>query len=187
MIWKTGTKARSWVLDLDCEHNRYGQLLVEPILQLKGYPEVFALGDIADIPSNSEIPRTAQAAYQQAPIAAKNLRSRDIRDLYSNEGFLPTPVLFELLKPGYWSIHALSSQTIVQALLFSFAFLKNKNAVQLLHFYFCIFTDNFNGIFDFKSIQIDQSISSLVNCGFLCILCLLEYCLLASPVNIRYF
>ncbi|MBP0028547.1 NAD(P)/FAD-dependent oxidoreductase [Roseofilum reptotaenium CS-1145] len=76
VIWTTGTKARSWVLDLDCEHNRYGQLLVEPTLQLKGYPEVFALGDIADIPSNSEIPRTAQAAYQQAPVAAKNLRSR---------------------------------------------------------------------------------------------------------------
>jgi len=75
VIWTTGTRARSWVLDLDCEHNRYGQLLVEPTLQLKGYPEVFALGDIADIPSNSEIPRTAQAAYQQAPVAAKNLRS----------------------------------------------------------------------------------------------------------------
>ncbi|HBQ99665.1 MULTISPECIES: DCC1-like thiol-disulfide oxidoreductase family protein [unclassified Roseofilum] len=56
-------------------------------------------------------------------IADLLIRSRDIRDLYSNEGVLPTPVLFELLKPGYWSIHALSGQTIVQALLFSFALL----------------------------------------------------------------
>lgn len=75
VIWATGTEAISWILNLNCEHNADGQLLVEPTLQLRGYPEVFALGDVAEIVGSSQIPKTAQSAYQQGPVVAKNLRA----------------------------------------------------------------------------------------------------------------
>ncbi|ACK72886.1 FAD-dependent pyridine nucleotide-disulphide oxidoreductase [Gloeothece citriformis PCC 7424] len=75
VIWATGTQSREWVTDLDCQHNHQGKLLTYPTLQLIDYPEVFALGDITEIHSSSQksVPATAQAAFQQASCAAKNI------------------------------------------------------------------------------------------------------------------
>jgi NADH dehydrogenase len=62
------------VRHLDCQQTETGKLLVRPTLQLLDYPEVFALGDIAEIyPYKKTIPATAQAAYQQASCLAKNI------------------------------------------------------------------------------------------------------------------
>ena len=75
VLWTVGTRAIDWVQKLPCPHNNWGQLLTLPTLQLVDYPEVLALGDLAEIQYNpqKQIPATAQVAYQQAACAAKNL------------------------------------------------------------------------------------------------------------------
>ncbi len=74
VIWVAGTQSRSLIRDLTCQQNNVGKLLTNPSLQLIDYPEVFALGDINQISNkNKRIPATAQAAYQQASCAAKNI------------------------------------------------------------------------------------------------------------------
>jgi NADH dehydrogenase len=74
VLWTAGTQARGWIDRLDCPKSDRGKLLIHPTLQLVDYPEVFALGDLADIGNgNKPVPATAQAAYQQASRAAKNI------------------------------------------------------------------------------------------------------------------
>ncbi len=75
VLWTAGTQPIEWVRTLACQHNSQGRLLTRPTLQLADYPEVFALGDLAEIqnPQGRSVPATAQAAYQQADCAAHNL------------------------------------------------------------------------------------------------------------------
>lgn len=74
VIWVAGTASRNWVKSLPIQQNEQGKILTLPSLQLIDYPEVFALGDIADINKSQQwIPATAQAAYQQASCTAKNI------------------------------------------------------------------------------------------------------------------
>lgn len=77
VLWTAGTQVIDWVKDLTCSHNAQGQVISRPTLQLAEYPEVFALGDLAEIQdgSGNRVPATAQAAYQQASRAAKNLKA----------------------------------------------------------------------------------------------------------------
>lgn len=76
-LWTAGTKSIDWISHLDCQQNDRGQLLTLPTLQLVDYPEVLALGDMAEIqyPKGQRIPATAQVAYQQADCAAHNLKA----------------------------------------------------------------------------------------------------------------
>lgn len=76
-LWTAGTKSIDWLSDVDCQQNDRGQLLTLPTLQLVDYPEVLALGDMAEIqyPNGQRIPATAQVAYQQADCAAHNLKA----------------------------------------------------------------------------------------------------------------
>ena len=74
VLWTAGTETQKWVRHLDCQHNDWGQVLTRPTLQLVDFPEVFAVGDLADA-QNNQIPATAQAAYQQASRVAKNLKA----------------------------------------------------------------------------------------------------------------
>ena len=76
VLWTAGTETIDWVANLNCQQNKQGQLLVRPTLQLIDYPEVFAPGDIAEIRQSKTqiVPATAQAAYQQASLLAKNLK-----------------------------------------------------------------------------------------------------------------
>ncbi|HBB32489.1 MAG TPA: NAD(P)/FAD-dependent oxidoreductase [Cyanobacteria bacterium UBA8803] len=75
VLWTVGTRSIDWVRNLPCRHNSQGQLITLPTLQLIDYPEVFALGDLAEIqdPRGRQIPATAQVAYQQADCAALNI------------------------------------------------------------------------------------------------------------------
>lgn len=75
VLWTVGTQPRPWVLDLPAGRNERGQLLTLPTLQLVDYPEVFALGDMADTRDarGKRVPTTAQAAFQAADYAAWNL------------------------------------------------------------------------------------------------------------------
>lgn len=55
-------------------------------------------------------------------IADLIIRSGDLRAHYTDVGVLPREVLSEqILKPWYWSVHLLSGQPLVQAMLFLFA------------------------------------------------------------------
>ncbi|MBD1935807.1 NAD(P)/FAD-dependent oxidoreductase [Microcoleus sp. FACHB-68] len=76
VLWTIGTRVGDWVPNITNVQNKQGELLVLPTLQLIEHPEVFALGDIA-ASNDSEhwAPATAQAAFQQAKIAARNIRS----------------------------------------------------------------------------------------------------------------
>jgi demethylphylloquinone reductase len=77
VLWAAGMQMSDWVKNLDCSHNEWGQLLSSPTLQLVDYPEVFALGDVAEMidAAGQRVPATAQAAYQQASCAARNVRA----------------------------------------------------------------------------------------------------------------
>jgi demethylphylloquinone reductase len=77
VLWTAGTESIPWVRDLDCQQTSRGKLLTRPTLQLIDYPEVFALGDLADLRTSKtkSVPMTAQAAYQQASCVAKNIRA----------------------------------------------------------------------------------------------------------------
>ena len=74
VIWVAGTQSKPLINSLNCQQSNSGKLLVNPSLQLIDYPEVFALGDLAEISNkNKSLPGTAQVAYQQASCAAKNI------------------------------------------------------------------------------------------------------------------
>jgi NADH dehydrogenase FAD-containing subunit len=56
------------------DKTKRGLILVEPSLKLKNQPNIFALGDIAFFPDTAPIlAGTAQLAYQQAGLAARNV------------------------------------------------------------------------------------------------------------------
>jgi demethylphylloquinone reductase len=93
-IWTAGTQSMQWIKNLKCSHNHRGQPYTLPTLQLANYPEVFALGDVAAIYDRRgrQLPATAQAAFQQANCAARNIwarqsgrRLRHFRYLYLGE------------------------------------------------------------------------------------------------------
>ncbi|MCT7951687.1 FAD-dependent oxidoreductase [Ancylothrix sp. C2] len=76
VVWTTGTKTADWVKNLSQYQMQQKELMVLPTLQLMEFPEVFALGDIATANvSKDAAPATAQAAFQQAKVAAKNIRA----------------------------------------------------------------------------------------------------------------
>ncbi|MBD2102746.1 NAD(P)/FAD-dependent oxidoreductase [Leptolyngbya sp. FACHB-261] len=76
VLWTVGNRLPAWVDQLDCQHSPRGQLLTTPTLQLWDYPEVLALGDLAEIRDEGKpVPSTAQAAVQQAKCAARNLQA----------------------------------------------------------------------------------------------------------------
>lgn len=84
IIWTTGTEINPLIKSLPiAEENRdRGRLKVTPTLQLPEFPEVFAGGDCAVM--ENPLPATAQVAYQQAAIIARNLKA-------ISEGKSPSP------------------------------------------------------------------------------------------------
>ena len=61
---------------LDVEKNKRGLLIVKPTLQLSQHVNVFALGDIAFYPdATPTLAGTAQLAFQQASLAARNIKA----------------------------------------------------------------------------------------------------------------
>ncbi|MEO0949022.1 MAG: NAD(P)/FAD-dependent oxidoreductase [Cyanobacteria bacterium J06641_5] len=74
-IWTAGTQIPAWVQQLSLPQSDRGQIEIEPTLQVKGYAEVFALGDIATCcdADGQQMPPTAQVAFQQSDFCAWNL------------------------------------------------------------------------------------------------------------------
>lgn len=78
VAWAAGIRPSPLLDALSVErHDRHG-IGVEQTLQLPSHPSVLVLGDAISYPGRTAtdpIPDTAQAAYQQAEVAARNLRS----------------------------------------------------------------------------------------------------------------
>ena len=76
VVWVAGVRPNPLVQDLEVEKDRRGLILVEPTLQVRGHPNVFALGDIAfyaDV--EPTLAGTAQLALQEAHLCARNVRA----------------------------------------------------------------------------------------------------------------
>lgn len=76
VVWTGGVRMNPLIEQLDVEKNRRGLLLVKPTLQLSQHVNIFALGDIAFYPdATPSLAGTAQLAFQQASLAARNIKA----------------------------------------------------------------------------------------------------------------
>ena len=78
-VWCAGIKAPGFLHEIDgLETNRLNQLVVAKTLQTSRDVDIYALGDCAACPmdSNASVPPRAQAAHQQASYLAKALTRR---------------------------------------------------------------------------------------------------------------
>jgi NADH:ubiquinone reductase (non-electrogenic) len=76
VIWTAGVRISPLIEKLNLEKNKRGQVIVEPTLLARGQERVFALGDVAYFEDASpSLAGTAQLAFQQAGLAAKNVRA----------------------------------------------------------------------------------------------------------------
>lgn len=75
VLWTVGSKVAPAVESLSLPKNKRGQISTNDKLQVMEYPDIFALGDLADCKDadGQNIPPTAQAAFQQADYAGWNI------------------------------------------------------------------------------------------------------------------
>ncbi len=75
VLWTVGTKVSPAVAALDVQRNQRGQIKTLRTLQTIDKPEVYALGDLAEIldQNGQAVAATAQSAMQQADFAAWNI------------------------------------------------------------------------------------------------------------------
>ena len=76
VVWTAGVRVNPLVERLEVEKTKNGLIAVGPTLQVRGRPEVFALGDIAYLPNVlPSLAGTAQLAFQQAKVVAGNVQA----------------------------------------------------------------------------------------------------------------
>lgn len=75
VIWAAGVKAHKVASTIGTECDRAGRVVVEPTLQVPGYPEIFAIGDNAHFKTESgrPLPTVAPVAMQEAWCAVDNI------------------------------------------------------------------------------------------------------------------
>jgi NADH dehydrogenase len=75
VLWTVGTKVADVVQTLPLKHNQRGQVMVTSTLQVVDYPEIFALGDLAECEDaeGQRVPTTAQVALQEADYVGWNV------------------------------------------------------------------------------------------------------------------
>jgi demethylphylloquinone reductase len=80
VLWTVGNQVNPVVANLVFERNMRGQIKTLPTLQTVDRPEVYALGDLAEVidSDGNKIPATAQSALQQADFAAWNIWSQTL-------------------------------------------------------------------------------------------------------------
>jgi NADH dehydrogenase len=82
LVWAAGVRAQSMAAALGATQGRGGRVTVEPDLSLAGYPNVYVVGDVADIADRHDgrLPQLAQVAIQSGKHAADQvLRTIDGR------------------------------------------------------------------------------------------------------------
>ena len=90
VVWVAGVRPSPLLETLKVERDRRGLIPVEPTLQLRERPEVFALGDTAFYPDVvPTLAGTAQLAFQQSHLCAQNIRAfiegRDLKSKHFAE------------------------------------------------------------------------------------------------------
>jgi NADH dehydrogenase len=76
VVWVGGVRVSPIIERLNLPKTERGLLRTEPTLQIKDHPEVFALGDDAQFDqADPHLHGTAQLAFQQAALAAANVRA----------------------------------------------------------------------------------------------------------------
>jgi demethylphylloquinone reductase len=76
VVWLGGVRMNPLVEQLNAEKTQRGLLVIKPTLQLSQHDNVFALGDIALYPDAAPVLQgTAQLAFQQASLAARNVKA----------------------------------------------------------------------------------------------------------------
>jgi len=76
VVWVAGVRVNPLIDKLTIDRDRRGLILVEQTLQVRGYPNVFALGDIAFYPDVvPTLAGTAQLALQESRLCARNVRA----------------------------------------------------------------------------------------------------------------
>jgi NADH dehydrogenase len=82
VIWAAGVQAAPLSQQIatatGASLDRAGRLIVEPDLSLRGHPEIFAIGDIANYPhqTGQPLPGVAQVAMQQGRFVARLIQAR---------------------------------------------------------------------------------------------------------------
>jgi NADH dehydrogenase len=76
VVWTGGVRMRPLIEQLNVEKTSRGLIKVRPTLQLAQHDNVFALGDLACCPpADPTLPGTAQLAFQEADLAANNIKA----------------------------------------------------------------------------------------------------------------
>ena len=76
VVWVAGVRPNPLIDSLAVERDRRGLIVVEPTLQVRSHPNIFALGDVAfygDVVPT--LAGTAQLALQEAHLCARNVRA----------------------------------------------------------------------------------------------------------------
>ena len=74
VIWAAGNAASPVAKSLGVPLTRAGQVTVDPDLSIAGHPEVFVIGDLAQMTENGhQLPGVAQVAMQGGTAAARNI------------------------------------------------------------------------------------------------------------------
>jgi len=76
VVWVAGVRPNPLTASLAVERDRRGLIIVEPTLQVRSHPNIFALGDVAfygDVAPT--LAGTAQLALQEAHLCARNVRA----------------------------------------------------------------------------------------------------------------
>jgi NADH dehydrogenase len=76
VVWVAGVRPNPLTDSLAVERDRRGLIVVEPTLQIRSHPNIFALGDVAfygDV--TPTLAGTAQLALQEAHLCARNVRA----------------------------------------------------------------------------------------------------------------
>jgi len=75
VIWTAGVRAAALAEALGQPLGRQSRVKVEPTLQLPGHPEVFVVGDMAEVMhAGQPLPMVIQPAMQEARCAARNIQ-----------------------------------------------------------------------------------------------------------------
>jgi NADH dehydrogenase len=98
IIWTAGVTPYEMIKNLDCEHDKKGNIKTNDMLELSNFSKIYAIGDCASIinPRNGKpYPPTAQHAIRQGQLAAENIINsiegkRQKRINYKTRGMMAT-------------------------------------------------------------------------------------------------
>ena len=81
IIWTAGVQANPVLRDLPAEFDRQGRISVEADTSLPGFPEVFVIGDVANLTdaAGKQVPGVSPAAMQMGSYAAKII-TKELRE-----------------------------------------------------------------------------------------------------------